>query len=52
VLGARYADRPFARELGHVGETAGIATPAAVMEGHDVPPDVLTGVLHGCSSRA
>jgi hypothetical protein len=29
-----------------VGETAGVATPAGVMEGHDVPPDVLTSVVH------
>jgi TPR repeat protein len=40
-----YADLPYAREVGHVGEAAGAATPAGVMEGHDVPPDVLTGVV-------
>jgi hypothetical protein len=44
-----YGDLPYAREVGHVGEAAGAgaASPiaAAVMEGHDVPPDVLTGVL-------
>jgi len=28
-----------------VGNTAGAATSAGVTEGHDVPPDVLTGVL-------
>jgi hypothetical protein len=39
-------DYPYAREVGHVGEAAGVAAPAGVMEGHDVPPDVLTGVLH------
>jgi len=46
-LAARmYADLPYAREVGHVGEAAGVATSAGVMEGHDVPPDVLTGVVH------
>jgi hypothetical protein len=31
----------------HVGEQpAGVAMSAGVMEGHDVPPDVLIGVLH------
>ena len=41
-----YADRPYAREVGHVGEAAGVATPAGVTEGHDVPTDVLTCVVH------
>ena len=41
-----YRDQPYAREVGHVGEAAGVATPAGVMQGHDVPPDVLTGILH------
>jgi len=41
-----YGDQPYAREVGHVGEAAGVATSAGVMEGHDIPPDVLTGVLH------
>jgi hypothetical protein len=41
-----YADRPHARKVGHVMEAAGVATPAGVMEGHDVPPDVLTTVIH------
>ena len=41
-----YADRPYAREVGHVGEAAGVATSAGVMDGHDVPPDVLTSVVH------
>ena len=46
-LAARmYADIPYAREVGHVGEAVGFATPAGIMEGHDVPPDVLTGVVH------
>jgi len=29
-----------------VGEAAGVASPAEIMEGHDVPPDVFTGVVH------
>jgi TPR repeat protein len=42
-----YLDRPYAREVGHVGETAAVATSAGrIEEGHDVPPGVLTGVLH------
>jgi hypothetical protein len=47
-----YADTPYAREVGHVGEAtaaqlpAGAATPAGVMEGHDVPPDVLNSVVY------
>ena len=41
-----HADRPYAREIFHVEEAAGVATSAAVMEGHDVPPDVLTSVVH------
>jgi TPR repeat protein len=41
-----YGERPYAREVGHVVEAAGVATSAGVMEGHDVPPDVLTGVVH------
>ena len=32
---------------GHVAEAARVATSAGVTEeGHDVPPDVLTGVIH------
>ena len=27
-------------------EAAGVATPALVMEGHDIPPDVLNSVVH------
>jgi len=51
-----YRDDPYAREIGHVEVAAGFATSAEVMEGlgltggrireHDVPPDVLTSVLH------
>jgi len=41
-----YADRPHAREAGHVEEAVGVATWAGVMEGHDVPRDVLTGVVY------
>jgi len=39
-----YADQPYAREIGHAGEAAGVAT--SIMAGHDVPPDVLAGVVH------
>ena len=41
-----YSDRPYAREVGHEEEASGVATSAEVMEGHDVPPDVLTSVCH------
>jgi hypothetical protein len=41
-----YGDHPYAREIGHVGEAARVATLAGLMEGHDVPLDVLTGVVH------
>jgi len=41
-----HLDSPYAREVGHVGEAAGVATSAGVMGGHDVPPDVLTSVVH------
>ena len=41
-----YADLPYAREVGHVVEAAGVVTPAGIMEGHDVPPDVLTSVIY------
>jgi hypothetical protein len=41
-----YVDQPYAREVGNVGEAARVAAPAEVMEGHDVPPDVMSGVLH------
>jgi hypothetical protein len=46
-LSARvYGDEPYFREVGRVGEAAGVATSAGVMEGHDVPPDVTTEVVH------
>jgi TPR repeat protein len=41
-----YMDQPYTRDVGHVGESAGAASLAGVMEGHDVPSDVMTGVLH------
>ena len=41
-----YGDQPYARDVGHVVEAAGVATSAGVTEGHDVPPDVLTSVVH------
>jgi len=41
-----YGDKPYAREVGHVAEAAGVAASAGFMEGHDVPPDVLTGVVY------
>jgi len=51
---AMYIDQPYAREVGHVGEDAVLATPAEAMEGHDVPPDVFTSVIHwllkGCAT--
>jgi len=46
-LAARmYGDHPYAREVGHVVEAAGVAMSAGVMEGHDVPPNVFTSVVH------
>ena len=46
-LAARmYMELPHAREVGHVGEAAGFAASAGFMERHDVPPDVLTSVVH------
>ena len=41
-----YADYPNAREVGHVGEGSRVATSSDLMEGHDVPPNVLTDVLY------
>ena len=42
-----YADRPQAREVGHVEvEATGVAMSAADLEGHDVPPEVLKSVVH------
>ena len=51
VLAAHmYGDQPYAREVGHVEEAAGVASPAAIVEGHDVPLDVLTGVVMSTGS--
>jgi TPR repeat protein len=41
-----YLHLPYARFVGHVVEASGVATLAGVMDGHDVPPDVLTSVVH------
>jgi len=41
-----YGNHPYAREVGHVRDAAGSATSAGVMDGHDIPPDVLAGVVH------
>jgi len=41
-----YEDIPYARDIGHVGEAASIATLAEVVEGHDIPPDVLTSIIY------
>jgi hypothetical protein len=41
-----YMDLPYAREIGHVEEAAGEAVSAGVMEGHDVPPEVMADVVH------
>jgi hypothetical protein len=41
-----YHNRPYAREVGHVLEAAGVASSSGVMEGHDVPYDVLISVVH------
>jgi len=53
LANAMYTGMPGAREVGHVGEAAGVAAPAGVMQGHDVPPHVLTSVMHwlrkGCT---
>jgi len=40
-----YLDQPYAREVGHVEDASVVAMSAGLMEGHDVPPDVLTGVV-------
>jgi len=49
-----YLDQPYAREVGHVVEAAGVATSAGVVNGHDVPPDVMTSVVYwlqkGCGT--
>ena len=56
-----YGDHPYSRDTGHVEDAAALPTPAEAMESHgdlneafqcapledhDVPPDVLRGVLH------
>jgi len=41
-----YMDRPYAREVGHVGESVVDATSVGVMVGHDLPPDVCTSMVH------
>jgi hypothetical protein len=41
-----YHDYPYAREIGHVSEAAGVAASSGGVEGHDVPPDVLNDVVH------
>ena len=46
IAALMYADQPYAREVGHVGEAVSVATAAGVMEGHDVPPEVLISVVH------
>jgi len=46
LAGRMYGDLPYAREVGHVVETAGVATSAGATEGHDVPPNVMIGMLH------
>ena len=41
-----YTGRPYAREVGLVEEAARVATSVEVTEGRDVPPDVLSSVMH------
>ena len=41
-----YGDHPYAREVGHVAAAVGVTTSAGVMEGHDVPLDVMASVIH------
>jgi TPR repeat protein len=41
-----YGDQPYAREVGHVREATRVAASAGIMEGHDVPPDILTSVVY------
>jgi hypothetical protein len=41
-----YIDAPYAREVGHVEEAAAAATSFGVIEGHDVPPEVLMSVIY------
>jgi hypothetical protein len=42
LAGRMYGDEPYAREVGHVED----ATAVGVMEGHDIPPGILTSVVH------
>jgi hypothetical protein len=46
LAGNMYGDHPYAREVGHVVEADRVAMSAGVMEGHDVPLDILTSVVH------
>ena len=46
LAGRMYMDLPYAREAGYVREGTGVAASAGALEGHDVPPDVLTSVVH------
>jgi TPR repeat protein len=41
-----YMDLPYAREVGQVEDSSGVATSAGVMEGHDVPREFLTSAVH------
>jgi len=41
-----YGDYPYARDIGRVGDAAGDVMPAGIMEGHDLPRDVLTSVAY------
>jgi len=41
-----YLGLPYAREIGHVGEAAGVATSAGLIEGHDIPQDVLPSLVY------
>ena len=46
LASSMYEDTPYARVVGHVEEATRVATPIGVMEGHDIPPDVMAGVVH------
>jgi TPR repeat protein len=41
-----YLNLPYACEVGHVAEAAGVALSVGISEGHDVPAAVLTSVMH------
>ena len=45
IAARMYPDIPCAREVGLVGESAGVATAVGLIEDHDVPQDVLTSVV-------